>query len=82
MIVLVAMTMAGIAIMHRSHRQSDFGKSRVQARDVARGDWRQRCSHLPAGPRFSGTLNSSNPAAGYMAIGYNAMTERTGPQTA
>ena len=77
MIVLVAMTMAGIAIM-RSVDTGNLisGNLAFKQGTLQGGDYgvNAAVTYLLA-QEFTGTLNTTNPGAGYMAIGYNAMTE-------
>ena len=77
MIVLVAMTMAGIAIM-RSVDTGNLisGNLAFKQSTLQGGDYglNAAVNYLLA-QEFTGALNNTNPAAGYMAIGYNAMTE-------
>ena len=77
MIVLVAMTMAGIAIM-RSVDTGNLisGNLAFKQGTLQGGDYAVNgaVTYLLA-QEFTGALNNSNPSAGYMAIGYNAMTE-------
>jgi type IV pilus assembly protein PilX len=77
MIVLVAMTMAGIAIM-RSVDTGNLisGNLAFKQGTLQGGDYAVNAAvtYLLA-QEFTGTLNNTNPGAGYMAIGYNGMTE-------
>jgi Tfp pilus assembly protein PilX len=77
MIVLVAMTMAGIAIM-RSVDTGNLisGNLAFKQGTLQGGDYAVNgaVTYLLA-QEFTGALNNTNPSAGYMAVGYNAMTE-------
>jgi type IV pilus assembly protein PilX len=77
MIVLVAMTMAGIAIM-RSVDTGNLisGNLAFKQGTLQGGDYgvNAAVTYLLA-QEFTGMLNNTNPGAGYMAIGYNATTE-------
>jgi type IV pilus assembly protein PilX len=77
MIVLVAMTMAGIAIM-RSVDTGNLisGNLAFKQGTLQGGDYAVNgaVTYLLA-QEFTGALNNSNPGAGYMAIGYNGTTE-------
>jgi len=77
LIVLVAMTMAGIAIMRSVDTGNlisgnlAFKQGTLQGGDFAVNG---AVTYLLA-QEFTGQLDNTNPSAGYMAIGYNAMTE-------
>jgi type IV pilus assembly protein PilX len=77
LIVLVAMTMAGIAIM-RSVDTGNLisGNLAFKQGTLQGGDYAVNgaVTYLLA-QEFTGQLDNTNPSAGYMAIGYTAMTE-------
>jgi Tfp pilus assembly protein PilX len=77
MIVLVAMTMAGIAIM-RSVDTGNLisGNLAFKQGTLQGGDYgvNAAVTYLLA-QEFTGNLNNTNPGAGYWAVGYSAMTE-------